>query len=292
MSAHTPPSSYLKRPLTALLSLSLLLPLSGCFIEETKSDSEARAAEVCEAARQEVSLECVCDPLTALLSCPDGLLNGGSVVSGGVMTAGVESGGVMTAGVESGGVMTAGVMSGGVTAGVESGVEGGTGVLCPPISEGCSCDPLTGEITCEPTGPFSCDHWRDEMFSYPDDGISCRGGVHQVRFDEQQQLWIGISRCGGGANTRLYLSFDGAEYFPAVDTSGQGEDHCELIEPSWAPLSDDQDITSGGCTGCALSGSRDVTGAVFLRARSGEPFAYSPDSTGVVSRLNCGASCL
>ena len=70
MSAHTPPSSYLKRPLTALLSLSLLLPLSGCFIEETKSDSEARAAEVCEGARQEVSLECVCDPLTALLSCP------------------------------------------------------------------------------------------------------------------------------------------------------------------------------------------------------------------------------
>jgi hypothetical protein len=88
------------------------------------------------------------------------------------------------------------------------------------------------------------------------------------------------------------LSFDGTEYFPAVDTSGQGEDHCELIEPGWAPLTDDQDITSGGCTGCALSGSRDVTGAVFLRARSGEPFAYSPDSIGVVSRLNCGASCL
>ena len=92
--------------------------------------------------------------------------------------------------------------------------------------------------------------------------------------------------------TRLYLSFDGVEFYPAVDTNGSGEDHCELIEPDWGPLSDDLNITSGGCTGCNVSGATDITGPVFSRARYGEPFSFEPMGSGVASRVTCGGSCL
>lgn len=73
---------------------------------------------------------------------------------------------------------------------------------------------------------------------------------------------------------KLYMSSsEKGTYYQIADYSGHGQDHCELVNPTFS-LSNDDDITSGGCLTCALGNLVDVQNEqVFVRSRLGEAFS-------------------
>ena len=271
--------------------LALILSVHGCLINELEEPAESKA---CQALLAEADEACFCDPITYELICAGPLDMGGA--SAGMMSGGTVTGGAVTGGTVTGGTVTAGVMVGGsVTGGMVPGGATSAGVeveLCDElIPPGCSCDPLSGVTSCG-ADEFSCNDWLPNPFSYPLDDSACPAGTPFTRYDITQGLYVGVIRCGGGSMSRVYLSFDGFDYYPATDLSGRGEDHCELIEPGWTPLSDDSSITSGGCSGCSISSTITITGGAFARSMGGELFEYTPTASYPASRLVCGTSCL
>ncbi len=137
--------------------------------------------------------------------------------------------------------------------------------------------------TCTP------DEWVASNFSFPPDALSC-SGAQIVRFDAVQGLWVGLVHCGGTA-MRIYLSAtETGPYLPALDVAGNGQDHCELIDPTFT-IPNEDDITSGGCTACATSVNLPLEGVSgWYRAFFGEAFTYV-DTTGPwswqTSRIDC-----
>jgi hypothetical protein len=109
------------------------------------------------------------------------------------------------------------------------------------------------------------------------------------RYDPTQELWVGLVDCGDGY--RFYLSERPDEgYLPAADLLGHGQDFCELLDPSFT-LVDEEDMGSASCTACSTGPRVVLTGdEAFVRARVGERFARAdmatlPAQTSVVS---CG----
>ncbi len=101
---------------------------------------------------------------------------------------------------------------------------------------------------------------------------SCNG-TRYVRRDEKYGVWVGAVLCAGANQYKLYMSKTRNEPFLEIaDFAGHGQDHCELVNPAFK-MPDEDDITSGGCTSCAVGSLVDVDGVpVFARARFGEPF--------------------
>lgn len=156
------------------------------------------------------------------------------------------------------------------------------GVDPADTDEAADTDSPSGQ-TCTP------DEWVASSFSFPPDALSC-GGAQLVRFDVNQGLWVGLVHCGGTA-MRVYLSAaEAGPYLPALDLAGHGQDHCELIDPTFT-LPNEDDITSGGCTSCATSTNLPLEGVSgWARAFLGEAFTYV-DTTGPwswqTSRIDC-----
>ena len=137
-----------------------------------------------------------------------------------------------------------------------------------------------------------CEDWVTTSFDYPIDEASCHG-AQRVRFDVVQELWVGVVSCGDDTfnQVRLYLSDNEYDFFPATDTAGHGQDHCELINDSFGRLRDEDDITSSGCTSCSTSSSLSLEGTpVFHRSWSGERFVFRGSSawSHMTARLRCG----
>jgi|GEM_PF-5142582 len=104
------------------------------------------------------------------------------------------------------------------------------------------------------------------------DKAACTGGRF-VRHDDKYAAWVGAIQCGDADHYKLYMSGtrDGV-YLEIADFAGHGQDHCELVNPNFT-LPDEDDITSGGCTTCAIGNLIDINGKpVFARAVFGEPF--------------------
>jgi hypothetical protein len=139
--------------------------------------------------------------------------------------------------------------------------------------------------------PTSCapTDWVPASFTFPPDDLSC-SGTQLMRFDPPQGLWVGLVSCGGTA-ARIYLSASAAgPFLPALDGAGNGQDHCELVDPSFTiPMEDD--ITSGGCTVCATSPRLSLEGvAGWYRLFFGEPFNYVGSTAPALyqtSRIDC-----
>ncbi len=151
-----------------------------------------------------------------------------------------------------------------------------------PDTDAADTDAPSGQ-TCTP------DEWVASNFSVPPDALSC-SGTQIVRFDAVQGLWVGLVHCGGTA-MRIYLSAnETGPYLPALDVAGNGQDHCELIDPNFT-IPNEDDITSGGCTACATSINLPLEGVSgWYRAFFGEAFVYV-DTTGAwswqTSRIDC-----
>jgi hypothetical protein len=128
-------------------------------------------------------------------------------------------------------------------------------------------------------------------FSFPRDELSCAGD-QLVKFDDRYGLTVGVVLCGDRDAMRVYLSNDGTTFFPAADTGGHGQDHCELINPDFTSLPDEDDITSGGCDACSDGRSFSLEGmSVWVRARLGQQFqlvASAPVWSHRAAILKCG----
>jgi hypothetical protein len=130
------------------------------------------------------------------------------------------------------------------------------------------------------TGPEACEGWErvtlDRAEEFVDatywsaEEMTCAGASFR-RYDVRFGLWVGLVSCGAGYRFYLSETVEGP-YLPAADGGGHGQDLCELVDPSFSiPI--DSDITSGGCTTCAISRNYSfVAGEVFWRTAFGEPF--------------------
>lgn len=152
------------------------------------------------------------------------------------------------------------------------GVEGGR-----TVTPGASCE----------FGGFS---WQANSFALYPDEQTCLGD-QWVRYDEGLRLWVGLTTCSAN-ETRIYLSATAEGPFAAAaDTAGHGQDHCELVNAAFT-LTNEDDITSGGCADCATGPNLPLEGLpAFARANLGEPFAFvenTPEWSHQVSRLSCG----
>ncbi len=139
------------------------------------------------------------------------------------------------------------------------------------------CGPSTEPMPPPPSTPPSAPYeWS--AFPFADSHVSSTScnGARYVRFDERYQLFVGVSLCSA-TRYEIYLSAtrDGT-FLPVGDYAGNGQDHCELIDPAFRIPNEDE-ITSGGCTACDLDNfafwEAVPTGAMgYSRARFGEPF--------------------
>lgn len=98
-------------------------------------------------------------------------------------------------------------------------------------------------------------------------------GPRFIHYAAAYDRWIGAIQCGSATRYKLYMS-EGKDsvYFEIADFAGHGQDHCELVNPAFKII-DDDDITSGGCTTCAVGELVDLIDVrVYARGYFGEPF--------------------
>jgi len=146
--------------------------------------------------------------------------------------------------------------------------------------------------------------WEAHAFSADDRTSGCKGGQRFVKFNAQYNKWVGAELCSD-SSYKLYLgdSRDGA-YAPIADSGGHGQDHCELVNPSFS-IPDDDEVTSGGCSSCSVVAFEPWSwpGAipVYVRATVGQPFELESwlrwdDPQGPISpyitaaRYSCGVN--
>jgi len=122
---------------------------------------------------------------------------------------------------------------------------------------------------------------------------SCTGERY-LRRDDHYGVWVGAILCSGTNQYKLYMGATRTDRFLEVaDFAGHGQDHCELANRSFK-IPDEDDITSGGCTTCAVGQLVDVDGPpVYARANFGQPFQrvqsrYWADLT--TTFYSCGVS--
>ncbi len=118
-------------------------------------------------------------------------------------------------------------------------------------------------------------------------------GTRHVLYVPEYKAWVGAEDCGGN-RYKLYMSTrETGTYYEIADYSGHGQDHCELVNPAFK-LPTEGDITSGGCTDCAVGQSIDVDGVpIYARTRYGEQFQQvtaSPGTELTTGWYACGVS--
>jgi hypothetical protein len=126
----------------------------------------------------------------------------------------------------------------------------------------------------------------------PPDGQGCEGPSF-VRWSSEQNLWVGVVSCDDGA-VRVYLAeSEQGPFFPALDTAGHGQDHCELVAPGFT-LGNEDDITSGSCSSCSTGPNLPIEGLPgYARSQLGEPFVFVAETSPwsyQTSRLHCGCA--
>jgi hypothetical protein len=89
--------------------------------------------------------------------------------------------------------------------------------------------------------------------------------------------WVGVSLCSA-SRYKIFLGDDPQGVFYEIgDYAGHGQDHCELVNPSFR-IPNEDDITSGGCSSCSIDSAHvfqpPVGSQGWSRARFGDPFRF------------------
>lgn len=156
--------------------------------------------------------------------------------------------------------------------------------------------PVAGEREPEgrPRPVDSCEFggfgWQAQPFALYPDEQACLGD-QWVRYEAGLGLWVGLTACSSD-EARVYLSASPeGPFYAAADSAGHGQDHCELVNADFT-LTDEDDITSGGCTDCSTGPNLPLEGLpVYVRPFLGQPFEFvaeAPFWTYQASRLRCG----
>jgi hypothetical protein len=115
--------------------------------------------------------------------------------------------------------------------------------------------------------------WSPTTFSSTTGESACSGSSF-VRWLPSYQKWVAVILCTPD-RYKIFLGEDSAGPFYSMgDYAGNGQDHCELVNPAFT-IPNEDDITSGGCTTCALGPYVNPVGSRgYSRARFGDPFTY------------------
>ncbi len=102
---------------------------------------------------------------------------------------------------------------------------------------------------------------------------SCKGDSF-VAFNKAYGLWVAAVTCDENRYKLLLGKTKDGTFYEIADNGGHGQDHCELVNPSFE-IPDDDDITSG-CADCAIGEMHDPIGTpAFVRGYVGEDFAFT-----------------
>lgn len=105
-------------------------------------------------------------------------------------------------------------------------------------------------------------------------------GVEKVFLNSKFNKWVKVVLCSSARYDILMSEAETGPFYKIGDTSGHGQDHCELVNNSFSTLSSDDDVKSGNCPTCNVAGAGSVTNLpeifgknIYSRSRMGEQFA-------------------
>ncbi len=123
------------------------------------------------------------------------------------------------------------------------------------------------------------------------------GGSTRVMHNAKYGKWIKVVRCSPQRYDLLMGSTKAGPFYKIGDGGGHGQDHCELVNPSFTITNDDT-ITSGSCKSCKVKGVGNVQGlsglkgsSVYHRSSFGKPFKLTPVSATVGIHTSCWYEC-
>ncbi|MBI4128130.1 MAG: peptidoglycan-binding protein, partial [Parcubacteria group bacterium] len=128
----------------------------------------------------------------------------------------------------------------------------------------------------QPSGPAAVSTWKKYDFSAYNGKLHCFGGRY-VGYSQKYGKWVGAASCNDVTDDQYKLYMSDSEtgtYYQIADTAGHGQDHCELVNPTFT-IPNEDDIKSGGCATCDILNMSDPQGEpVFVRANFGQPFSF------------------
>jgi hypothetical protein len=115
----------------------------------------------------------------------------------------------------------------------------------------------------------------------PDPGAytgCCEGGQVVVEYNAAQNKYLKVVLCSATRYDLFLGDTATGPFFKLGDRSGNGQDHCQLVSPTFTIVNDD-DVASGNCPTCAVqyvgSAADDpdlLNHWVYVRSFFGEPF--------------------
>jgi hypothetical protein len=127
------------------------------------------------------------------------------------------------------------------------------------------------EACASPAGDAS---WQKKAFTYDRAQSTCSGGARYVRYDPRYAKWGGVELCSP-TTYKIFLGESADGVFHEIgDFAGHGQDHCELVNPTFTMPNEDE-VTSGGCSDCSVTmAGWESPGPVpvYTRSNLGEPF--------------------
>lgn len=125
-------------------------------------------------------------------------------------------------------------------------------------------------------------------------------GDEKVFLNSRYNKWVKVVLCSASRYDILLSDAQSGPFSKVGDTSGHGQDHCELVNNSFAALRSDDDVKSGNCPNCEVAGAGSVTNLpdifgknIFYRSRMGETFTFgAATSSGIHTSCwyECGVS--
>ncbi|MEY3903755.1 MAG: hypothetical protein RL189_3061 [Pseudomonadota bacterium] len=108
-------------------------------------------------------------------------------------------------------------------------------------------------------------------------------GEEKVFLNSKYNKWVKVVLCSASRYDVLLIESQAGPFYKVGDTNGHGQDHCELVNNSFATLKSDDDVRSGNCPNCNVAGAGSVTNLpeifgknIFHRSRMGETFTFGP----------------
>lgn len=108
-------------------------------------------------------------------------------------------------------------------------------------------------------------------------------GAEKVFLNSKYNKWVKVVLCSPSRYDILMSEAETGPFYKVGDTGGHGQDHCELVNNSFAPLVSDDDVKSGNCPTCNVAGAGSVTNLpeifgknIYSRSKMGEPFTLEP----------------
>lgn len=159
-----------------------------------------------------------------------------------------------------------------------SAIRGWTGANVASFAGCYQASDFTVDADCNtPPTPPPPTGWTAYGFEHDTTTSGCAGGMTFVQYNAKYGKWVGAELCSADTY-KLYLSATkGGVYAPIADDSGDGQDHCELVNPDFT-IPNDDDITSGTCADCTntpyepWSWPGDLS--VYVRGGFGQSFAF------------------